>query len=203
MSVVEGVTFGIQKQLIDERTASAEASVLSEADISLHASEEDVVTLGLINQQDYSETHGGVPFEDGQTIQDISSVAHAASTFSKVVAGDLNGDELAAIQKLADKITSKIPKNAKDHDKAAAALLYNWVASNIHYIAVYLSDASNYIPNKPDVILQRGYGDCKDFSTLLVVLLKAANIRSSDCVTPVIIFHYPRPKSHRKYTTIG
>ena len=83
------------------------------------------------------------------------------------------------IQKLADKITSKIPKNAKDHDKAAAALLYNWVAGNIHYIAVYLSDASNYTPNAPDVILKRGYGDCKDFSTLLVVLLKAANIHAN------------------------
>ena len=44
---------------------------------------------------------------------------------------------------------------------------------------MYLSDASNYIPNKPDVILQRGYGDCKDFSTLLVVLLKAANIHAN------------------------
>ena len=46
MSVSEVATFGIQKQLLNERTASEEASVLSEGDVSLKTSEgEDVVTF--------------------------------------------------------------------------------------------------------------------------------------------------------------
>ena len=82
------------------------------------------------------------------------------------------------VQKLANKILAKIPKNSKHKEKQAAELLYQWVANNIHYVAVYLNASSSFTPNSPDTILTRGYGDCKDFSTLLVVLLKAANIKA-------------------------
>ena len=105
MPVSEVVTFGIQKQLLNERTASEEASVLSEVDVSLQTSEgEDVVTLSLSNEQGLSQPPGEAQFEGDQTVQEISSVAQAASTFSQVVEGGLNDDELAAIQKLAAKI---------------------------------------------------------------------------------------------------
>ena len=104
MSVSEVATFGIQKQLLNERTESAEAHVLPEADMSFQTSEGDVVTLGFADEQSLSQPHGAVQFEDGQVVQEISSVAQAASTFSKVVEGDLNEDELVAIQKLAAKI---------------------------------------------------------------------------------------------------
>jgi len=105
MSVSEVVTFGIQKQLLNERTASTEAGVLPEAaDMSLQTSEGDVVTLSFANEQSLSQP-SEVQLEDGQTaVQEISSVAQAASAFSQVVEGGVNEDELAAIQKLAAKI---------------------------------------------------------------------------------------------------
>ena len=40
-------------------------------------------------------------FEDDPTVNEISSVARAASEYSQVVEGDLNEDELIAIQKIA------------------------------------------------------------------------------------------------------
>ena len=104
MSVSEVATFEIQKQMLNERAASAEANVQSGEDISLQTSTGDVVTLSFADEQGLSQPHGKVQLEGGQTVQEISSVAQAASTFSQVVEGDLNEDELAAIQKLAAKI---------------------------------------------------------------------------------------------------
>ena len=104
MSVSEIVTFGTQKQLLHEGSTSTEANVLPEADISLETNTGDVVTLSFADEQGLSQPHSAVQFEDGQVVQEISSVAQAASTFSQVIEGDLNEDELAAIQKLAAKI---------------------------------------------------------------------------------------------------
>ena len=104
MSVSEVVTFGIQKQLLNEKAASVETNVQPEVDISSQMSEGDVVTLSFAGGQGLTQPHSKVQFEDNQTVQEISSVAQAASTFSQVVEGDLNEDELVAIQKLAAKI---------------------------------------------------------------------------------------------------
>lgn len=60
----------------------------------------------------------------------------------------------------------------------AAQLLYNWVAQNIHYVAVYLNAASGYVPHKTSDILHNGYGDCKDHVAILEALLKAEGIQS-------------------------
>jgi len=104
MSVSEVTTFEIQKQLLNERADSVEANVLPEVDVSLQTSAGDVVTLSFTNEQGLSQPHSEAQYEESQTVQEISSVAQAASTFSQVVNGDLNEDELVAIQKLAAKI---------------------------------------------------------------------------------------------------
>ena len=41
------------------------------------------------------------------------------------------------VQKLANKILKNLPENINNRDKKAAALLYQWVATNIHYVAIY------------------------------------------------------------------
>ena len=104
MSVAEVTTIGIQKQLLNERTEPQEANTAPEIDVSLQTSAGDVVTLSVADEQGLSQSYSEGQFEDGQTIQEISSIAQAASTFSQVVEGDLNEDELVAIQKLAAKI---------------------------------------------------------------------------------------------------
>ena len=72
--------------------------------MSLQTSEGDVVTLSFANEQTLSQPHSEVQLEGDQTVQEISSVAQAASTIYQVIEGDLNEDELVAIQKLAAKI---------------------------------------------------------------------------------------------------
>ena len=101
MSVLEINTSGVQNQPQDRRVASEEVAVSLEAGSSLQTGEGDVVTLSFADKQNLSSSYNESPFEGDPTVQEISSVARAASKYSQVVEGDLNADELIAIQKIA------------------------------------------------------------------------------------------------------
>ena len=101
MSVLEINTSGVQNQPLDRRITSEEVAVSLEAGSSLQTSEGDVVTLSFADKQNLSNSQNESQFEGSQTVQEISSVARAASKYSQVVEGDLNEDELIAIQKIA------------------------------------------------------------------------------------------------------
>ena len=101
MSVLEINTSGVQNQPLDRRITSEEMAVSLEAGSSLQTGEGDVVTLSFADKQNLSNSYNESQFEGGQTVQEISSVARAASKYSQVVEEDLNEDELIAIQKIA------------------------------------------------------------------------------------------------------
>jgi len=100
MSVLEINTSIVQNQPPDRRVEPEEVRVSIEAGTSLQTSEGDVVTLSFADKQNLSNSYGEAQFEDDQTVNEISSVARAASEYSQVVEGDLNEDELVAIQKI-------------------------------------------------------------------------------------------------------
>jgi len=77
------------------------------------------------------------------------------------------------IKALADNIVA----GTKDKQKQAK-LLYNWVASNIRYVAIYLG-AGSVVPHSADEIIEHRYGDCKDHVALLESLLAAEGIEST------------------------
>ena len=83
------------------------------------------------------------------------------------------------IKTLANDITKDI---AKDDKSAQAKALYNWVSSNIRYVAVYFGDG-NVVPHDANEVLNNRYGDCKDHVVLLDALLQAKGIQS----VPVLI----------------
>lgn len=93
----------------------------------------------------------------------------------------LKGAEAAALtpalRSRADQITKGI-----DDRRAQAAAIYEWVAKNIRYVAVYLGNGG-LEPNSADSILANRYGDCKDHTVILEALLAAKGIAS----TPVLI----------------
>lgn len=76
------------------------------------------------------------------------------------------------IKKLALQITKD-----KQGIKAARSI-YNWVAQNIKYLAVYMNESAGYIPHTSTEILRNGYGDCKDYVLLMHTLLQAVGIKS-------------------------
>ncbi|SVC33456.1 uncharacterized protein METZ01_LOCUS286310 [marine metagenome] len=104
MPVLEINTLGVQNQPLDRRIESVESkevTVSQETGSSLQTNEGDVVTLSFADKQNLSNSYSEAEFEGGQTVQEISSVARAASKYSQVVEGNLNEDELVAIQKIA------------------------------------------------------------------------------------------------------
>jgi len=101
MSVLEINTSTVQNQPLDRRITSEEVAVSLEAGSSLQTGEGDVVTLSFADKQNLSSSYNESQFEGDPTVQEISSVARAASKYSQVVEGDLNEDELIAIQKIA------------------------------------------------------------------------------------------------------
>ncbi len=56
--------------------------------------------------------------------------------------------------------------------------LFNYCQNHMRYEQVYL-DKGGFIPNDCNVILQRGYADCKDYTTLLSVMAKCAGIKTA------------------------
>jgi len=63
-----------------------------------------------------------------------------------------------------------------DIDKARA--ISRWVQKNIRYASIQLGPINGYRPNAADLVLKKGYGDCKDKCYLMQSLLKAAGIES-------------------------
>ena len=81
------------------------------------------------------------------------------------------------IQALADEIT----KDAAT-PSARASAIYDWVNKNIRYLSIVL-DRGGWIPHSSSEIVKNGYGDCKDYTTIIHTLLKAKGIDS----VPVLI----------------
>lgn len=106
----------------------------------------------------------GVRWSTGQSWQAI------ATAYSKIVDGRIDEDRARA---LAAEILG-----SEKRPRVAAQLALDWIAGRVRYTGLELGEAA-LIPTKPQDCLDRGFGDCKDQSTLLVAILRAAGIPSS------------------------
>ena len=93
-----------QYPTFDRRSYSASIGVAFAADLSLRTEEGDLVKISFQNEQSLTESETQTRFADDVAIREISSVAVAASRYSISVQGDLNDEELEAIQRLVDAI---------------------------------------------------------------------------------------------------
>jgi len=69
------------------------------------------------------------------------------------------------------------------------ARLYDWVRSNIRYLADERG-INGIVPRDPPVVIDRRYGDCKDMAYLFVAMAKHVGIR----VDPVLVGVYVEPQ---------
>jgi transglutaminase-like putative cysteine protease len=76
------------------------------------------------------------------------------------------------IQALADELTQGV-----SDPRGQAESLYDWVARNIRYVAIFIG-AGTVVPHAAETVLDNRYGDCKDHVTLLQSLLAAKHIES-------------------------
>jgi transglutaminase-like putative cysteine protease len=124
--------------------------------------------------------------EDGKVDKLVNEPHVIVSSFEswKAVAG-------AYLERAKDKasVTSEIQSLA-DHlsvgttdRREQARRIYDWVRSNIRYVALYLSDGG-FVPHPAGDILRNRYGDCKDHVVLLEALLRAKGIESHGVLIP-------------------
>lgn len=62
--------------------------------------------------------------------------------------------------------------------REAARAIYEWITTNIRYVAVYLDPDDGWVPHPAAQVLKNGYGDCKDHVALMQALLAARGIAS-------------------------
>lgn len=122
--------------------------------------------IGSVSFRDYSQSFVASSLPSGEAL--AGAYRHLAGTRSRPT---------AAVTRLAQSLTQDI---AEPGDKAK--VLYDWVRTNIRYVAIFLG-RGGWQPHAVDDILAAGYGDCKDKATLLGALLEAAGIAS----TPVLV----------------
>ncbi|TDQ11467.1 DUF3857 domain-containing protein [Pedobacter metabolipauper] len=76
---------------------------------------------------------------------------------------------------LLDKKVTELKAQAANNEKKYMELAIRFVQDEIRYMGIEMG-AYSHRPNSPEQILKQRYGDCKDKSLLLVMLLKAQNI---------------------------
>jgi transglutaminase-like putative cysteine protease len=125
----------------------------------------------LVPEMGAASPHGDIPHVALTTFDSDAQIAQAywARAQDKVKV-------TAEVQKLANKLTQGIPDR-----RAQAEVLYRWVSKNIRYVAIYLG-FGGVVPHSADEVIQAGYGDCKDKSTLLSALLAAKGISSQSAL---------------------
>lgn len=71
---------------------------------------------------------------------------------------------------------SELTKNCKT-DYCKAEEIYKWVQENIKYVA-FEDSMGGFIPREAAAICQRKFGDCKDMTSLLVAMYRAAGLKA-------------------------
>jgi len=93
-----------QNTPLEQRSTQAAVAAFFSSEVNLRTQEGDLVNLSFAGEQSLSESHTQTLTQDGGTVQEFSSVARAAASYSLAIQGDLNEEELAAIDKLAAEI---------------------------------------------------------------------------------------------------
>ncbi|MEK9629245.1 MAG: hypothetical protein VW455_09520 [Nitrospinota bacterium] len=95
----------LQGGLKEQRSTAAAVSASVSSELNIRTQEGDLVNLSFSNEQSLQESRTQIQSSEYGTYQEISTVARAASSYSISVQGDLNEEELAAINKLAAEIS--------------------------------------------------------------------------------------------------
>jgi hypothetical protein len=93
-----------QNNALKDKSSLASVDAFVSSELNLKTSEGDLVSLSFAGEQSLSESSTQTRTQENGTIEKFSSVARAVTAYSLTVQGDLNPEELAAINKLAEEI---------------------------------------------------------------------------------------------------
>ena len=114
--------------------------------------------------RNYQTKHG-----QQAVLNSIEDLYHWYYSFIKDIDKDIDIKEL---HKIALEITDSCETEFEKVEK-----IFTWVQKNINYVA-FEYDMGGLIPRKPDEVLRKRYGDCKDYTSITYELLKQAGIKS-------------------------
>jgi hypothetical protein len=95
-------------------------------------------------------------------------------------------DQIKPDKAIVDKVTQLISDKNTEREKAKA--IYEWVATNIRYVALEYGEGG-YEPHAVSEVFKNRYGDCKDQTCLLISMLRQAGIEAY----PALIGTYTVP----------
>ena len=96
---------GFHNNALEHKSHSASVDAFVSSELNLKTSEGDIISLSFAGEQSLAESSTQTQTQENRAIQEFSSVARAATAYSLTVQGDLNAEELAAINKIAEEIT--------------------------------------------------------------------------------------------------
>ena len=95
---------GFQNNSLEQKSTLASVEATYSSELSLKTREGDLVSLSFGGEQSLSESSSQTVTQEKGSLEEFSSVARAAASYSLTIQGDLNEEELAAINKLAEEI---------------------------------------------------------------------------------------------------
>ncbi len=109
--------------------------------------------------------------ENGKTINVLRNVSDLHSWYlSMIKTVEIKDD--TEIKEVLSGITGE-----NDDERTRVYKVFTWVQSNIKYIAMN-DGLGGLIPNSPDLVMSRRYGDCKDMSMLIVEMLRQVGVEA-------------------------
>jgi transglutaminase-like putative cysteine protease len=104
-------------------------------------------------------TYEITPFENWSDVGDLFKAYY-----------DVSPADRAAVRDIVAEISA-----AHSDPKARAKAALDWVQTNIRYVGLELGEGG-FIPRRPERVLKRRFGDCKDVTLLLLTLLDGLNV---------------------------
>jgi hypothetical protein len=96
---------GFNNNALEHNKHSGSVDAFVSSELNLKTSEGDIINLSFVEEQSLTESSTQTRTEENGAIQEFSSIARAATAYSLTVQGNLNAEELAAINKLAEEVT--------------------------------------------------------------------------------------------------
>jgi hypothetical protein len=107
--------------------------------------------------------------ENGEMVNLLSNVDDLYKLNSSFIK-DINKETGAELKRIVDSLTVNV---SSQEEKARR--IYSWVQSNIKYVA-FEEGMEGFVPRDANLVCSRRFGDCKDMSSILTLMLNTAGV---------------------------
>jgi hypothetical protein len=107
--------------------------------------------------------------EQGEMVNYLSNTDDLYKLNSSFIK-NINKEASAELKHIVDSLTGSVTSREEK-----ARRIYSWVQQNIKYVA-FEEGMEGFVPREASLVCSRRFGDCKDMSSILTVMLNAAGV---------------------------